>query len=162
MNTRWQCRPFLSLSVEMLHAAYKLRQDVFVIEQNCIYPDIDDWDIGAWHVLGTGGTQHSGNGHNGGDPLQAYCRLLAPGTKYQESAIGRFVTAPEQRGKGLGYALLERAVADSQRLWPNTGIRISAQAHLEKFYASAGFLKVSEPYDEDGIPHIEMLRAATF
>ena len=91
----------------------------------------------------------------------AYCRLLAPGAKYAEASIGRVVSAPEVRGTGAGRELMRQALEHCQQHYPDSGIRISAQCYLQRFYESFGFGSVGEPYDEDGIPHIEMLCPGT-
>jgi ElaA protein len=80
--------------------------------------------------------------------------------KFAEPSIGRVVTAPGVRGTGLGRVLMREALRRAGRLWPARAIRITAQAHLERFYGEFGFVRVTEPYDEDGIPHVQMLRAA--
>lgn len=128
-----------------------LRQDVFVIEQDCIYPDIDAKDEDSLHVFGV-----DQNGE-----VVAYARLVPPGLKYVEPAVGRVVVARQARSTGIGYQLMERVLDDACRLYPGQGNRISAQAHLKKFYGSFGFEQASDEYDEDGIPHIEMLLAPT-
>jgi ElaA protein len=91
--------------------------------------------------------------------IVAYCRLVPPGVKYPEPSIGRVITSKVSRGTGLGRTLMARAVERAEALWPGQPIRIGAQQYLERFYGDFGFVCVSEPYDEDGIMHIEMLRA---
>ena len=105
-------------------------------------------DLDAWHLLG--------RAHGA---LQAYARLLRPGAKFAEASIGRVITAREARGTGLGRTLMGEAVARAGQLWPGQPIRIGAQARLERFYEGFGFRRASSEYIEDGIPHIEMLRA---
>jgi ElaA protein len=146
VNWTW-CR-FAELGVENLYDALALRSRVFVLEQGP-YLDPDGADRPAWHLLGrdTGGALH------------AYLRLVDPGVKYAEPSLGRVVTAPEVRGTGLGRRLVAEGVARSALAWPGRGIRISAQAHLARFYGEFGFFGVGEPYLEDDIPHIEMVRA---
>jgi len=101
-----------------------------------------------------------GEGRDEGD-LVAYCRLVPPGTKFAEPSIGRVVTLPAARGMGHGRALMREALAEAARLWPGRALRIGAQRYLERFYGEFGFVTVSEPYDEDGIAHVEMLRPAS-
>ncbi len=146
----WFNKPFAALSTEELYQIVQLRQQVFVVEQNCVYLDADGYDRAALHLFAV----QQGR-------LVAYCRLLPPGLKYQEASIGRVCTALEKRGSGLGRELMQKALtlvdesyaSDSVRV----DIRISAQLYLQNFYSSLGFTAVSAPYDEDGIPHIEML-----
>ena len=146
---RWSWQRFADLGVDNLYDALALRCRVFVLEQGP-YLDPDGIDRGAWHLLGRGA---------GGD-LIAYLRLVDPGLKYAEPSIGRVVTGAEHRGRGLGRRLVAEGIAGCKRFWPGRAIRISAQAHLESFYAGFGFAAVGEPYLEDAIPHLEMLRPA--
>ncbi|HEY1086649.1 MAG TPA: GNAT family N-acetyltransferase [Archangium sp.] len=141
--------PFSSLSGREVHDVLQLRQRVFVVEQNCPYLDADGADPSCWQGLG-----------RVDGVLIATARIVPPGLKYMEPAIGRVVTAPEARRSGAGRALMISAIAQTKRLFPGQDIRIGAQRYLEKFYASLGFEIVGEPYDEDGIPHVEMLRRA--
>ena len=147
MNWSW-CR-FHELGVDRLYDALALRSRVFVLEQGA-YLDPDGIDRQAWHLLG----------HDGAQVLQAYLRVVDPGCKYAEPSIGRVITSPQTRGTGLGRRLMAEGVARCLQAWPGQGIRISAQAHLERFYAGFGFTRVGEPYLEDNIPHLEMLKAA--
>jgi ElaA protein len=145
----WRCCPFGELSLLELQFIYMARQQVFALEQRAIYLDADGADEFSWH-LGAWGASHR-------MPL-AYARLVQPGVKYAEPSIGRVITTAPARGTGLGRELVARAVAQCGLLWPGQGIRISAQSHLARFYAEAGFVAVSGDYMEDGIPHVEMLR----
>jgi ElaA protein len=149
----WQWNGFNALTVAQLYAMLALRQDVFVLEQTCLYPDIDGLDPGAHHLLGW-------REIDGKAELVAHLRCLAPGAKYEEMSIGRVVTSPAARGSGLGRELVAQGIALAQKLHPGHAIRIGAQAHLETFYAGFGFVTVSEPYDEDGIMHVDMLLSA--
>jgi ElaA protein len=146
----WQWSGFAGLTVPQLYAMLALRQEVFVLEQACLYPDIDGRDQEAHHLLGWRSVE-------GRPELVAHLRCLAPGAKYEEMSIGRVVTSPAARGTGLGRELVAQGIALARRLHPGHAIRIGAQAHLEHFYASFGFVTVSEPYDEDGILHIDMV-----
>jgi ElaA protein len=143
----WEWLPFDRLTTRQLYEVLALRQRVFVVEQNCPYLDADGLDPQCWHGLG-----------RRGEVLVASARLVPPGLKYAEPAIGRVVSAPEARGEGLGRELMLEAIAQVKRLYPGQDIRLGAQRYLEKFYRSLGFSPVGEPYDEDGIPHIEMVR----
>ena len=146
----WQWSSFADLAVADLYEMLALRQQVFVLEQTCLYPDIDGLDPDAHHLLGWRTV-------DGKRELAATLRCLAPGAKYDEMSLGRVVTSPAARGTGLGRELVAQGIACAERLHPGHAIRIGAQAHLEAFYASFGFVTVSEPYDEDGIMHIDML-----
>lgn len=143
----WTWARFEGLSLDDLYDALALRCRVFILEQGP-YQDPDGLDRAAWHLLG----------RDDGGMLRCYLRVVDPGRKYGEPSIGRVITAPEVRGGGSGRALMNEGIARCERAWPGQGIRISAQAHLQRFYASLGFRAVGEPYGEDGIPHIEMLR----
>lgn len=146
---RWRCCAFDELSVRELQRIHMARQQVFVIEQDCVYLDADEVDEQSWHL----------SAWREGEPQPlAYARIVAPGVKYAEASIGRVITSAAARGTGLGRELVRRAVEQAGALFPGRGIRISAQAHLARFYGSFGFATVGEEYLEDGIPHIEMLR----
>jgi ElaA protein len=120
-----------------------------VVEQNCPYLDMDGKDLNAWHLVAWSGNE-----------VAAYLRLLAPGVSFVEPSLGRILTTKIGRGSGLGRELVARGVEKIHELYPTLPTRIGAQAHLHKFYGSLGFVQSSEPYDEDGIPHIEMRREA--
>lgn len=144
MNWTWY--RFAELGVDHLHDALQLRCRVFILEQGP-YLDIDGLDRQAWHLLG----------RDADGVLGAYLRVLDPGVKYAEAAIGRVVTAPELRRTGQGRALMREGLAGCARRWPGRAVRISAQARLQRFYAELGFVVASEEYLEDAIPHLEML-----
>lgn len=141
------CKPFDALTPGELYALMALRQRVFVVEQNCAYLDADGHD-GVCHHLWLG------------DPCVAALRLVPPGEKYPEASLGRVVTALEVRRTGVGRVLMREGLAAAARLYGAVPLRISAQAYLERFYGELGFARVSADYDEDGIPHCEMLRPA--
>ena len=145
MARSWHDRAFAELTVRELYAITALRERVFVVVQNCVYLDADGADPQCRHLWAEDEARS----------VQAYCRLVPAGVKFGEASIGRVITAPEARGTGLGKELMERAIAALGAI----PIRIGAQAHLEKFYGGLGFVAASAPYDEDGIPHIEMRRA---
>lgn len=149
--TEWQWSSFADLPNADLYEMLAQRQNVFILEQKCFYPDMDGYDQDAWHLLGwreTGGRRQ----------LAAYLRCIAPGVKYKEMSLGRVITAQAARGTGIGRELLAEGIARAEALHPGHRIRIGAQQYLEAFYGSFGFRTVSAPYDEDGIMHIEMLR----
>ncbi len=146
----WRFAPFDELTPREVHDLFQARAAAFVVEQNCVFQDMDGADPQCWHLIG----KRSG-------VLVAYCRLVPPGTKFAEPSIGRVVTTSAVRGSGCGKELTREALKRAERLWPGRAIRIGAQRHLERFYVAFGFAAASEPYDEDGIPHIEMLRPAS-
>ncbi|GAA0774040.1 GNAT family N-acetyltransferase [Roseibium denhamense] len=137
---------FETLSPKDLHDLLKLRQDVFVLEQTCLYPDIDGKDPDAQHYLLREGAA---------GPLAGAIRMFTDGNQ-SEARIGRVVIAQSHRGQGLGRVLMRDAIAEARRQIPGCVIHVSAQAHLEKFYRSLGFQTISDSYLEDGIPHLDM------
>jgi len=148
-DLQWECHRFQELDTQRLYQLLKLRVDVFVVEQQCPYPELDEKD------------HHSETRHliaYKNSKVFAYSRLLPPGLSYPEASIGRFVVAASTRRQGLGSLLLENSLQEITALWPGINVKISAQAHLKEFYENVGFKKVSDPYLEDGIPHIEMLK----
>ena len=144
---QWQVVPFAELSASALYEALALRQLVFVVEQTCPYLDCDGKDAFALHLLG----------RDERGELVAYARLFAAGKSFREAAIGRVVTHPSVRRTGVGRALMREAIARTRAAFGAGPIRIGAQRYLEAFYGSLGFEIASAPYDEDGIPHVEML-----
>lgn len=148
----WQWAPFDALDGAAVHAMLALRQQVFVLEQQCLYADIDGRDPRALHLLGRV------DDGNGASQLAAYLRVLAPGDKRDEAVIGRVLTAPFARNLGIGRALMAEGVRRTAQAFPAARIHISAQQHLQAFYREFGFAPVSGSYLEDGIPHIDMLR----
>ncbi len=146
----WLCSSFESLTTSELYEILRLRAEVFVVEQDCPYQDLDNKDQLGFHLLGREGSS-----------LSCYARLLPPGVNYPEASIGRVVTSTSVRGSGLGRLLLRESIRQCQILWPGKDITISAQHHLEKFYQEFAFTTESEPYSEDGIPHIRMHRSGS-
>ena len=146
----WRFVPFDKLTPREVHDLYQARVGVFVLEQKCAFQDVDGVDPQCWHLLGY---------RDGTGPI-AYCRIVPPGVKFPEPSIGRVLTTAADRGTGAGRELMREAVARTGALWPGRDIRIGAQRYLERFYGDFGFVRSSEPYDEDGIVHIEMLRDA--
>ena len=145
----WICKKFAELSVDELYAVLKLRSDVFVVEQNCVFLDTDNKDQLSHHLMGWEENE-----------LAAYSRIVPAGISYEESSIGRIVTSRAARGKGLGRTLLLQSIESLYSLHGNRVIRIGAQYHLKKFYGSFGFIQTGGVYIEDGIEHIEMLLPA--
>ena len=148
----WHWQRFEQLSADELYAILSIRQQVFAVEQNCVYQDIDNLDKTAWHLSGW-----KFDNSTTANPV-AYLRVVYPNYKYDEPSIGRLLTVESVRKTGLGKILLKKSIALINKEYPNQAIRISAQLYLQQFYSQIGFIKVSEPYDEDGIPHIEMLK----
>ncbi|MEZ2586440.1 GNAT family N-acetyltransferase [Kluyvera intermedia] len=146
---RWQDLHHSELTVPELYALLKLRSEVFVVEQTCIYLDIDGDDLVGEnrHLLGWKG-----------DELVAYARILVSDETVEPVTIGRVIVSPAVRGERLGYQLMERALDSCQQRWPDRAVYLGAQAHLRDFYAHFGFVTVTDVYDEDGIPHIGMAR----
>ncbi len=140
----WHDRSFHDLTVDELYAILALRQRVFILEQACLYADADGLDPASRHLWAA-----SPNG------IGAYLRIVPAGAKFPEVSIGRVIVEPSARGAGLGYELMRRGIAAVG----GQPIRIGAQAHLEKFYTQLGFVRASDNYDDDGIPHLDMLRA---
>lgn len=139
---------FDQLTTTQLYQILQARIDVFVVEQNCPYPECDDKDQQSGHLRLMDG-QH----------LAAYCRILPPGVSYPEyCSIGRVLTTAPYRGKGIGLQLMQEAIKFCEKMYQGP-IKISAQAYLENFYQELGFQTVSEPYLEDDIPHVAMLRS---
>lgn len=142
---RFVVKPYKELSVDELYEALKLRSAVFVVEQKCLYQDMDDKDKKAYHVLGYTG-----------DELKAYARILPQGISYKEASIGRVITSLDYRGNGAGKELMQEAIQQTLSLFKTNEIVISAQYYLLKFYRDLGFMEEGEIYPEDDIPHIQM------
>ena len=147
MADRWQVTEFERLPNTQLYALLRLRQEVFCVEQNCIYLDMDNLDQQATHMLCWRDSQ-----------LMAYLRALPPGLCFPESSLGRIVVASAARGTKLGHELVQRGIQFNVEKWPDSNIQIGAQAHLSDFYGGLGFETVGDEYMEDGIPHIHMIR----
>jgi ElaA protein len=145
MQLHWTYKHFTELSIEELYAILQLRNEVFSVEQNCVYQDADNKDQPAYHLCGWAGKN-----------LAAYCRILPHGIAYEHPSIGRVVTSPQYRKGGYGREMMQRAVTKTIEQFNDPVIIIGAQLYLKKFYESIGFVQKSEPYMEDGIPHIEM------
>ncbi len=149
--TTFSCKKFNELSLQELYDIMVLRQEVFVVEQDCPYLDADGKDPYSWHLMGVD--------ENG--KLVAYTRLLPKGISYKKyPSIGRVVTSPAVRGSGIGRELMKQSLLWMDKLFPGEDIKISAQCYLEEFYKSLGFSISGEEYLEDGIPHYPMLKQA--
>ena len=148
MTLHWTTKPFDTLTLGELYALLQLRSEVFVVEQTCAFQDLDGQDQAAHHLLG----------YTAAGELAAYARLFGPGLSYAQASIGRVVTSPRHRRGGLGRELLTQAIAECAALYGAQPIKIGAQCYLQAFYESFGFVQQGEPYLEDGIPHMYMLR----
>jgi len=148
-SVTWQCARLPELTALQLARIYRARQQVFSVEQDCVYLDADEADEQSYH-LAAWSPAHA-------EPL-AYARLVDPGVKYAEPSMGRVITTAPARGTGLGRELVRRVLALSDEVFAGQGIRISAQSRLQRFYNEVGFVAVGDDYMEDGIPHTEMLR----
>ncbi|HUH14107.1 MAG TPA: GNAT family N-acetyltransferase [Longimicrobiales bacterium] len=148
---RWQWKTFAELTLDELYRLLALRQEVFVVEQQSIYQDVDGYDRGSHHLLGSTGEPQALF-------LAASLRVLPPGLKYPEASLGRVVTSPRVRRHGYGKALVDQGLTFLAAHYPGAPVRIAAQHYLLRFYSGFGFRPVGEVYDEDGIPHLDMVR----
>lgn len=147
MRLRWSWHGWDEVTPDVLYAFLRLRSAIFVVEQDCVFPEMDGRDPQCEHLCGW----------NGGE-LVAYLRLVPPGVRTPEVALGRVVVAQSARGTGLGRAVMHEGLARCAQRYPGQPVKVSAQQHLEKFYESLGFATVGAPYDEDGIMHVDMLK----
>jgi ElaA protein len=145
MDLKWKIKPFTALSTNELYAVLQLRSEVFVVEQNCVYQDIDGKDEKALHLIG-----------EFDDKIVAYARLFRSGDYFENASIGRVVIDPDYRDKKWGHELMQQAISGVEQHFKTKKITISAQLYLQQFYESHGFVVTSETYLEDDIPHIEM------
>ncbi|TXK48082.1 GNAT family N-acetyltransferase [Pontibacter qinzhouensis] len=141
------CKPFETLTPYELYDLLRLRSEVFVVEQTCVFLDLDNKDQYCHHLL-----------LYKEQTLTATARLVPPGLYYPEMSIGRIVTSPAARGTGVGKQLVATAITECYRLFGSGPIKIGAQLYAQKFYESFGFVQAGEVYDEDGIDHIEMIK----
>jgi ElaA protein len=148
MAIQWTIKPFEALTVDELYDLLKLRSEIFVVEQNCIYLDLDGKDKIALHLYG----EFEGK-------IVAHARLFKAGISFDNASIGRVVVDPNYRARKLGHDLMREAIAEIQLHFNESKITIGAQLYLKKFYESHGFVQISEMYLEDDIPHIDMVRA---
>ena len=148
MALTWIDKPFEKLSNLELYGIMTLRQEVFIVEQDCVYLDNDGKDEGAWHIWAEDKLSN----------IVAYARILAPNVSYEEASLSRIVTHLDYRSKGLGQELMTRALDLMESIHGSGQCRISAQSYLLSFYKSFGFQSTGDEYLEDGIPHIQMYR----
>ena len=147
MTIQWLLKSFNELNAHQLYAILQLRNEVFVVEQNCVFQDADDKDQLSFHLMGLRDNQ-----------LIAYTRIVPPGVIYKEASIGRVVTSHSVRGSGAGKELMQQSIESIYELFGKTAIKIGAQVYLQKFYEELGFEKCSDLYLEDDIPHIHMIK----
>ncbi|MBW1297570.1 GNAT family N-acetyltransferase [Aquimarina litoralis] len=143
----FEVKEFTELSSDELYKILRLRAEVFVVEQDCVYQDIDNKDQKALHILGFKN-----------DQIIAYTRLFDAGAYFEESSIGRVVVAENERKYGYGHDLIKQSIEAIKERYDTEEIKISAQCYLKKFYEKHGFTQIGEEYLEDGIPHIAMIR----
>jgi len=146
MELNWVYKTFEELTTNELYTILELRSEVFIVEQNCVYQDVDGKDKKSFHLMAWNG-----------DELVAYTRIVPPGISFSEASIGRVITSPRYRGLGIGITLLEKSIHHTLESYQTNKIRIGAQLYLKKFYEGFGFIAQGEEFLEDGIPHIEML-----
>lgn len=144
---QWILKKFQDLTVDEFHDILQLRINVFIVEQNCPYPELDDKDKIAFHLFGI----------NKENKMIAYTRIFKPGDYYKEAAFGRVAVHQDYRNQNIGFQLVEQTIIEIHKLFGNTNIKIGAQTYLNNFYQSFGFHQVGDDYIEDGIPHIHML-----
>jgi ElaA protein len=140
-------KPYKDLSIDELYSLLRLRSEVFVVEQNCVYQDMDEKDKKAIHILGLKNNE-----------IVAYARIFKPDDYFKEASIGRVVVSQKERGSGLGYKIMNASIKAILDEFQEYNIKVSAQKYLKKFYNNLGFKQVGEEYLEDGIPHIAMIK----
>ena len=165
-SLEWRWKPFTDLTALEVYDMLEARNAVFVVEQQCIYNDVDGLDKDAWHLLAYSRTANkrvpdAGGGAGQADhpSLAGYLRVLLPDASDGDIRIGRVLTVSEFRRIGLGRSMLEQALKHIVAQWPDAAIKLHAQAHLQMFYGAFGFEPISEVHDEDGIPHVWMRSA---
>ncbi len=146
MLLTWGYKSFDELTTIELYAILQLRSEVFVVEQNCVYQDLDGKDKKSFHLMAWDK-----------DQLVAYTRLVQPGISFAEASIGRVITSPSYRGLGIGITLMQKSITHILEIYSTDKIRIGAQLYLKKFYEGLGFIAQGDEFLEDGIPHIEMI-----
>ena len=149
MNITWYHKHFKHLNSVELYQILQLRNEVFIVEQNCPFQDLDGKDFKCYHLMGF---------DTDSQKVMAYTRIVPAGISYEEASIGRVVTAPLARGSGVGKQLMQKSLKLLEELYGGVSIRIGAQLYLKKYYESFGFEQVEAVYLEDGIEHILMVR----
>jgi ElaA protein len=150
MNIHWTLKHFDELSVQQLYLILQLRNEVFVVEQNCVFQDADDKDQACYHLMGFQN-----------ELLVAYTRIVPPHIIYKEASIGRVVTSLAVRRNGTGKALMQNSIQHVYELFGNVPVKIGAQLYLQSFYEGFGFVQEGGIYLEDGIEHIHMIKPLT-
>jgi ElaA protein len=145
---KWLLKKFDELTPHELYSILQLRNEVFVVEQNCVFQDADNKDQASYHLMGWND-----------ETLIAYSRIIPAGVAYDRPSIGRIVTSPVARGNGIGRILMLESIGAINKLFGNSSIKLGAQLYLKSFYESFGFIQSSDVYPEDGIEHIEMTRS---
>ena len=143
----WNVQKFEELTVKQLYTYLQLRVNVFIVEQQCPYPELDGYDEEAFHLT-----------YIENEKLLAYARILPEGVKYNRVSIGRVIVDQEVRGRGIAKELMKQSLSFIQQNWPQKEVQLQAQTHLRDFYGAFGFEAVSDDYDEDGIPHVDMVK----
>lgn len=149
MNITWYHKHFKNLSTTELYQILQLRNEVFIVEQNCPFQDLDDKDFKCYHLIGFDTESQK---------VMAYTRIVPAGISYEETSIGRVVTSPLARGTGIGKQLMKKSIELLEELYGGVSIKIGAQLYLKKYYESFGFEQIEEVYLEDGIEHILMIK----
>jgi ElaA protein len=149
MNITWYHKHFKDLNTTELYQILQLRNEVFIVEQNCPFQDLDDKDFKCYHLMGF---------DTDSQKVMAYTRIVPAGVSYEEASIGRVVTSPLARKGGIGKVLMQKSIELLEELYGGVSVKIGAQLYLKKFYESFGFEQVEEVYLEDGIEHILMVR----
>ncbi len=149
MNITWYHKHFKELNTTELYQILQLRNEVFIVEQNCPFQDLDEKDLKCYHLMGF---------DTDAQKVMAYTRIVPAGVSYEEASIGRVVTSPLARKNGIGKELMQKSIELLEELYGGISIKIGAQLYLKKFYESFGFQQVEEVYLEDGIEHILMVR----
>ena len=149
MNITWYHKHFKELNTTELYQILQLRNEVFIVEQNCPFQDLDDKDFKCYHLIGF---------DTDSQKVLAYTRIVPAGVSYEDASIGRVVTSPLARKEGIGKELMKKSIELLEELYGGVSIKIGAQLYLKKFYESFGFRQVEKVYLEDGIEHILMIK----
>ncbi len=149
MNITWYHKPFKELNTTELYQILQLRNEVFIVEQNCPFQDLDDKDFESHHLIGFDTDTQK---------VMAYTRIVPAGVSYEEASIGRVVMSKQARGSGIGKELMQKSIELLEELYGGISIKIGAQLYLKKFYESFDFIQIEAIYLEDGIEHILMIR----
>lgn len=149
MNITWYHKHFKELNTKELYQILQLRNEVFIVEQNCPFQDLDDKDFNCYHLMGF---------DTDAQKVLAYTRIVPANISFVEASIGRVVTSPKARNGGIGRELMQKSIELLEELYGGVSIKIGAQLYLKNFYESFGFQQIEDIYLEDGIEHILMIR----